>query len=216
MSEPLVIVGAGGFGRETIELVAALNAAHPRYDLLGVLDDGIPDAALLGRLGVPHLGGCEAIRALPGGTRFVVGIGSGPVRRRIATRLQGWGFRAATLVAPGALVGGDVTLGPGCIVAPGACLTTNIRVGAFVHIDRGSQVGHDCVLDDYVTVNPLVAVSGAVRLGVEVNVGTHATILPGRTVGARSVIGAGAVVTRDVAADLTVAGVPARALPPRT
>ncbi len=216
MSEPLVIVGAGGFGRETIELVAALNASEPRYDLLGVLDDGAPDPTLLGRLGVGHLGPLDALRALPGGTRFVVGIGSGPVRRRIATTLQGWGFRAATLVAPGAFVGRDVTLGPGCIVATGACLTTNIRLGAFVHIDRGSQVGHDCVLDDFVTVNPLVAISGAVRLGEEVNVGTHATILPGRAVGARTVIGAGAVVTRDVAADLTVAGVPARPLPPRT
>lgn len=50
----------------------------------------------------------------------------------------------------------------------------------------------------------------AVHIGNSVWIGGGATILPGVTVGDRSVIGAGSVVTRDVPADTVVAGNPAR------
>lgn len=210
---PLVIIGAGGFGRETFGLVRDLNAEEPAYELLGFLDDALPDPALLARLGTSHLGPTEAIRSLGAGVRFVVGIGNGGVRRRLGEQVIAWGFEPATLVHPGALIGPDVELGPGCVVAAGAQVTTNVRVGRFVHVDRGTQVGHDSVLGDYVTLNPMITVSGAVTLGAEVNAGTSSTILPGVRVAERVVIGAAAAVVHDVdEPGAVVVGVPARKL----
>lgn len=208
---PLVIIGAGGFGRETFGLVRDLNSIASAYELLGFFDDQLRDVSLLDRLGTTHLGPTEALRDLGREVRFVVGIGNGGVRRRLGEQVVAWGFEPATLVHPTALIGPDVKLGPGCVVSAGAQITTNVRIGRFVHVDRGTQVGHDCVLGDYVTLNPMVTVSGAVTLGAEVNAGTSSTILPGVRIAERVVIGAAAAVVRDVdEPGAVVVGVPAR------
>ena len=80
-----------------------------------------------------------------------------------------------------------------------------------------SYVTHDCVVGDFVTLAPRVSVNGRVVIEDDVYIGTGATILPGNanapiTIGKGAVIGAHALVTRDVAPGATVVGAPARPL----
>lgn len=217
MGRQLVIVGAGGFGREALMLVRDLAGTADEVDFLGFLDDSIPDPSQLGRIGADHLGPREAMADLPASVTFIVGIGQGAIRREIAEELVGWGYEPAVLVHPSAFVGADVRLAPGTVVAAGAAVTTNVDAGPFLHVDRGAQVGHDCSIGGYVTINPMATVSGAVRLGDEVNLGTNCTVLPGITIADRVVVGGGTVVVKDltVAGDV-VAGVPARSLAHRS
>jgi sugar O-acyltransferase (sialic acid O-acetyltransferase NeuD family) len=209
VTTPIVIVGCGGFGREVHDVVEALA---PEWDLVGYVDDAPSPAnvALVERRGSRVIGGTSWFAAAPPDTRYVIGIGSGSVRRAVDERLTAAGFTAAVLVHPTATVGADVRLGPGTVLCAGVRLTTNIETGRHVHVNLGSTVGHDCRLGDYVTVNPLVAVSGSVTLGDEVMMGTHSAILQGLTMGARSVAGASACVVKDVPPDTVVKGVPAR------
>ena len=205
---PLVIVGAGGFGRECVDIVDALNTRGAGIDLLGFLDDGEVDAELLEALRLPHLGGTGDPD--PSWSRFVVGIGDGGVRRRLDTVLSAAGLTALTLVHPAATVGRAVTIGDGSVIAAGARITTNVRTGRAVDVHVNATVGHDANVDDYVSIFPGATVSGNVHLGHSVTIGTGANVLPGLHVGAGSSVGAGAVVIRDVDAQTTVAGVPAR------
>lgn len=207
---PLVIIGCGGFGREVWGIVEAINDRAPRFEVLGMVDDALSDdnEAALTRLGARHLGGLEWFEDAPADVQAVIAVGSPDARRRIDERLpdRAW----ATLVHPDTTIGPDVTLAQGCVVAPGARLSTSIRVGRHVHIDQGVTVGHDSLLDDFSRLNPQACISGNVMLEAGATVGASATVIQGLRVGADALVGAGAVVTRDITASTTVKGVPAR------
>ena len=213
----LVIVGAGGFGREVHGVVDALNAAGTPTDLVGYVDDQGTSDDLLARLGTKRLGGIEVLcdddrrnGELGGDVGYVIAIGAGDVRRRIDERLTTAGRRPATLVHPMATVGGDNRIADGCVLTAGARVTTNITLGRHTQLHVNSTIGHDSVLEDFVSVYPGATVSGNVHLADGVTIGTGANVLPGVTVGAGAFVGAGAVVTADVEPGATVAGVPAR------
>ena len=193
MATPLVIVGAGGFGRETHDIVEAINQSSlnplERIDFLGFIDNHVALPELLASRG-PLLGGDEILERLPAGTRYVIAIGSGSARRELDKRATALGLEPATLIHPAATMGNhNVIIGPGSIICSHVSLTTDIRIGRHVHLNLNVTVGHDAALHDYVTVNPGATISGAVTLEHEVTVGTGAAIIQGLSVGARSMIG---------------------------
>ncbi len=234
LSSKLVVIGAGGHGREVVEALLAAEAAGgepgdlgdlgdlgdpgdlgapvagPGRELIGVIADDV-DPALLDALGTAHLGPVDEVeRLVPAGTGYVVAIGSSQIRATLAGRLDDVGLVATSVIHPAASVGRAVRIGPGCYVAAGAGLTTNVELGRHVHVNVNAVVSHDCVVGDFATLSPGVLVNGTCRIGARSFLGTGAVVLPGRRIGADAVIGAGAVVVDDVEAGVTVVGVPAR------
>lgn len=214
MSTRLVLIGAGGHARDTVDVVEAANARTPgRYQLLGFVSELARDHGRE-QLGLPVLGGFDWF----GGRADVavaVAVGDPRLRRRLVQQVQQLGLPFATLVHPAAVVSPRVALGPGCIVSAGAQVTGSATVGAHVLLNLGCTVAHDVVLGDYCTLAPGVHVSGHVQLGEGCDVGSGAVLLPQVRVGPGAVIGAGAVVRTDLPGGVTAVGVPARVLPPR-
>ncbi len=214
MVEQLVIVGAGGFGREVLDVVEAINlaAAQVRYEVVGVVDDAPSDRnlSLLDKRGVPYLGDSDELTSRLDAVAFSIGIGSPSARRAVAMKLEAGGARPITLVHPSASLGFDVQVGDGSVICAGARVTTNVVIGRYVHLNLNATVGHDSSLGDFVSINPLASVSGDCVLGDEVLVGVAGVILNGLTVGRGATVGGSACVVKDVAGGATVKGVPAR------
>jgi sugar O-acyltransferase (sialic acid O-acetyltransferase NeuD family) len=211
------VVGAGGFGREVIDVIEAINAEAVGGDavwhLAGVVDDAITpeNLARLEARSIEHLGTTEQFLASAGPeVAYVIGIGSPRVRRRIAETFDAAGHPAAVLVHPAATVGSQVTIGPGSVVCAGARITTNISLGRHVHMNLNATIGHDTTIDDFVSLNPLSSISGDCVVESEVLVGVGGIVLNGIRVGHGSIVGGSACAVRDVEPGTTVVGVPAR------
>lgn len=213
MTIDVIVVGAGGFGREALDVVQAMVMQGPdNIRILGVVDDAPSEQnmSFLAERRIPMLGPLEALLAQPIAVQYLIGVGSPRVRESIAGRLDGAQRAPFTAIHPSATVGSQSRLGPGSIVCAGAQVSTNVTAGRHTHINPASVIGHDTELGDWVSVNPAAVISGDVRVGPGTLIGANATVLQGLTIGARAVIGAAACVVRDVPQNATVKGVPAR------
>ncbi|WP_423920290.1 NeuD/PglB/VioB family sugar acetyltransferase [Frigoribacterium sp. 2-23] len=204
-TRPVVVVGAGGFGREALDVLEAAGR-----HVLGVVDDGPSelDVERVERRGYRLLGPVAWL-ADRRDVDHVIGIGSPAVKRHLDDALRDMGSRPTTVVHPEATIGSEVALGPGTIVCAGARLSTNVSTGRHVHVLANAAIGHDTSLCAHTSVNPAATVSGSVSVAAGVLVGAASVVLQGLTLGAESVVGAGACVVRDVPPARVVKGVPA-------
>ena len=210
MREQVVVVGASGFGRETLDTLGAMIAVGSQISITGVIDD-LPSEANLARIearGVEHLGTLDDWLASGQDAKFLLAIGAPAIRRKLVDKLEAAGRHPFTAVHPTAILGARTVLEAGAIVSAGAILSTNVHLGRHVHVNPGVVIGHDSVAEDFVSINPAAVISGEVHLESGVLVGAAATVLQHLRVASSSTVGAGAVVTKNVPPNVVVKGVP--------
>lgn len=205
----LYIIGAGGFGRETAWLVERINEVSPTWVIRGFIDDNVE---LHGRQegGYRILGGCEYFKSLSGEFWVICAIGATRVRRKVVEKLSTFeNMRFATVIDPAAQLSDRVIIGEGSIICAGNIITVDVVIGKHNIINLSCTIGHDAVLDDFVTLYPGVNVSGNVTVERQCELGTGAKVIQGKRIRSNSIIGAGAVVIRDIDEAGTYVGVPA-------
>jgi sugar O-acyltransferase (sialic acid O-acetyltransferase NeuD family) len=205
----IVIFGAGGHGREVLDLLRAQNSAGVKLKFIGFVADDEPDPEILARIGANWLGTVDEFLSNHKPTSFVIGIANPAIRKDLAGRCEAQGLEPVTLIHPSATFGADVILGNGVVIASHVSITTNVHIFDHAHINLNSTVSHDSRISRFVTISPCCSVSGNVTLHEKVFLGTNSTILQGLTVGEGSTVGAGSVVLSDVGEGTTVVGVPA-------
>lgn len=204
----LYIIGAGGFGREVAWIVERINSIKPTWNLKGFIDD---NETLWGsEEGEYHVfGGCEYLSALED-VYAVCAVGSSNVRKKIIEKLKDTSVKFATLVDPSVLYSNSVKIGEGAIVCAGTIITVNVNIGDHVIVNLDCTIGHDAVIDDFVTIYPSVNVSGNVLIGECSELGTGTQIIQGKKVISNTIIGAGAIVVKDCIESGTYVGSPAK------
>lgn len=209
MSGPgLILLGGGDHARVVAE--AARSGATP-YRLLGFVAPE-PNAETTARLGLPWLGGDEALGNHPEALAVLAFGMVGSHRRRaglaarVGPRVAGW----ATVVHAAAWVSPTARVGPGAVVMAGAVVQTGARIGAHCVVNSGAVVEHDVVLEAHVQVAPGVVLGGGAVVGEGAYLGLGARVRDHVTVGAGAVVGMGAVVVGNVEQEARVMGVPAR------
>lgn len=205
----LAIIGVGGFGREVAWLVERINKVKPTWDLIGFVDDNEElSGSIVG--GYPVLGDCNWLKEENDGIYAVCAIGASKIRKKVIDKLYGVNF--ATIIDPSVLLSDRVEIGEGCIICASTIITVDIKIGSHVIINLDCTIGHDANLKDYVTLYPSVNVSGNTVLEECVEMGTGSQIIQGLKIGDGTIVGAGAVVVKELPRECTAVGSPAKAI----
>lgn len=206
----VVIIGAGGFGREVLDIFDAINAEGPAYNVLGFVVDpqyGKPPTVVNDR---PILGGLDWLASRISEVEIICAVGAPELRFRMVQRASAPTARFCSVVHPSVVSSRWISVGNGSILAAGCVLTNQIQIKEHVHVNLACTVGHDCRIDDFVTVSPGVHISGGVTIQRGAYIGTGANVLPGVEIGHWSVVGAGSTVLQDVPPNSIVVGTPGR------
>ena len=206
----LIIIGASGFGREVAWLVERINSKELTWDLIGFIDD---NNDIQGSIinGYKVLGKTNDV-AEYSDAYFVCAVGASKTREKIINNIKSINpdIKFATLIDPSVEKSELVQIGEGTIICAHTIITVNITIGDHVIINLDCTIGHDAVLKDFVTLYPSVNVSGITQIGYGTELGTGMQIIQGKTVGDHTIVGAGAVVVKDIPENCTAVGSPAK------
>lgn len=208
--EKIVIIGAGGVGKEVALIIDQINNFRPTWNVIGFLDDNPKN---LGKVLNGHrvIGNIEFLNNLSSDIYVVVAIANYRIKKRIVMNLKGK-FKFATLIHPRVLIHNFMTVGDGTIIYEGAILTTDIKIGEHVIICPKCGIGHDSVVKDYVSLLWNVNISGGDTIEEGVLMGSGSTIIQNLSIGRGSIIGAGCVVVKDIPEYSTAVGIPAKVI----
>jgi sugar O-acyltransferase (sialic acid O-acetyltransferase NeuD family) len=211
MTRSIVILGAGGMARDTLDVVEARIVDGADDEVLGFLVDpgfGIPGDLVNGK---PILGDLNWLRDHRD-VEVVCAIGAPPDRKRLVERAAEFGVKFCTLVHPRAVMTRRVVLGDGVVVTAGVVLSNNIEIGDHAILNLSCTIGHDARIGPLVTVAPGAHLNGNVSVGTGTYIGTGAGVIEKTNIGSWAVVGVSAGVVRDVPNNATVIGNPARVL----
>ena len=206
----IVVIGAGGVGKETISIIEDINKEKLTWNIKGIIDD---NKNLWNKKinGYEVLGDLDYLKTLKKGTNIVVAIANYKVKKYVAKKLKDR-FNFATIIHPKVEIHKSNQIGEGSIIYKGVVMTTNINIGNHVIISPKCGIGHDSIIKDYSSLLWNVNISGCDIVEEGVLIGSGATVIQNKTIGKGSIIGAGSVVIKDIEEFVTAVGVPAKVI----
>ena len=202
----LYIIGAGGFAREVAWAVRRINQVRPTWNLCGFIDN---NEDMLGQVldGIEVKGNDDYLCSLKN-AYCVCAVGSANERKRIVSNLHDVKF--ASIIDPSVRISSTTSIGEDTIICGGTIITVDGKIGNHVIANLNCTIGHDVVIDDFVTLYPGVNVSVNVHLGECVELGTGSQIIQGLNVKNNTIVGAGGVIVKDIEESGTYVGVPVK------
>jgi sugar O-acyltransferase (sialic acid O-acetyltransferase NeuD family) len=205
----IIIIGAGGFGREVKCLIDDINNFDNGiyYNILGFVDDNIECNTKIHEYNV--LGNIDYIFSLKEKPSLVFGIGNPKTKEKIFKKLVEFDF--PIIKHPSiSLEGKNIEIGKGSIICQGSILTCDIVISEFVTINLSCTIGHDAIIKNFTSIMPAVNISGEVIIENGVFIGTGAKIINQIIIGSNSIVGAGAIVSKSLPSNCTAVGIPAK------
>ncbi|RHV63620.1 transferase [Clostridiaceae bacterium OM02-2AC] len=210
----IAIIGAGGFGREVLWLISRINKINNNYKIIGFFDDEISIDTAIGNYKV--IGKIDDLKHYSESLNICVAIGNSLIRKDVICKIKCIKqFCFPNLIDPNSIVNVE-NLGEGNIICANNICTIDYKIGNFNIINLSCTIGHDAILKDFITIYPNVNISGSVSIENLCEIGTGTKIIQGLKIGCNSIIGAGAVINKNIPSNVVAVGVPAVVIKQRT
>ena len=213
MIQDLVMYGAGGLARETLWMINSNSILRAKFRVTAfVVDDEFiektpKEIANIQVKGKKYFFN-EAQKDKP---NVIIAISNSKARKRCFEELKSLEYLSfPSIIHPSCNVSPDIKIGAGSIIHSYCIVTVNVAIGECVFINGTSTIGHDTVIDDYVSIMPRCDISGNVKIGACASIGAKSFILEGKTFGENSTAAPGSIILRNVPSDVTVMGNPAK------
>lgn len=211
MPQKIVIIGAGGLARDTVDIFETLNVTSPGdFEVLGYIVEApfaIPGEIIYGK---PILGDFDWLAQNIEQVKVVCGVGSSELRYRLVGKAVALGATFQSAIHPQAIYSPSSTFGQGVIVKAGGLLASSTRLGDHVVLNLGCTIGHDTSLGDFVTVAAGVNIAGYVNVKTGCHLSIGCKVIEHLEIGEWSFIGSGSVVTKNIPPGMVANGNPAR------
>lgn len=203
MKSKLLIIGASGHGK----VVADIALKMKRWQYIAYLDD---DSSIKSALGLDVIGNTSDTIKYLNDYDFIVALGSNSTRERIQNKLELQGASIPILVHPSAIIGEQVEIGAGTVVMAGTVINSSTRIGKGCIINTSATIDHDNLIEDYVHISPGTHLAGTVTVGKGTWLGVGSVVSNNVNIANSCLVGAGAVVLKDISESGTYVGIPAR------
>lgn len=207
--DDILIIGAGGIGREVAWIIEQINEVKKTFNILGFIDDNI-EIHGSNINGYVVLGGVDYLLNMDKNICVVCAIADYKIKKSIIEKLKLKEFQYPSIVHPDVNIDNTNIIGKGCIIYPAVIITTNTQIGEYVIISPKCGIGHESVIKNYCSILWGVNISGKVKLEEGCLIGSGTTIIQGLRVGKGAIVGAGTVVIKEIPNDCTSVGNPAK------
>ena len=206
----LIIIGAGGYGREIYNLAKQTKLHNKEYIIKGFIDDNCQ--ALNGYHKYPNIISTVKEYKVDKDDVFICAIANIEIKKRIITELKQVGSKFINLIHPSARVHENTILGEGIIIADNSTISCDCIISDYVTINSSVCIAHDVKIGNFTNIYAFVFLGGNVTVSSDVSIYTRATIIPNISIDEKSTIGACSLVIKNVEKKQTVFGIPAKRL----
>ena len=209
--DELVIIGAGGLGKEVAYIVEEINKKNLTYKLLGFIDDA-KDKLGENIIGYSVIGGIDYLKKIKYSGKIIIAIADCRIKKMIVNKILALNLdiEFPIIKHPSLEMHDSVKVGAGSILYASSIISPDVIIGEHVIISPKCGIGHDTVIGSFSSILWNVSIAGNDIIDKSVFVGSAATIIQGKKVVSDSLIGAGAVVVKDILEAGIYIGIPAR------
>jgi sugar O-acyltransferase (sialic acid O-acetyltransferase NeuD family) len=184
----LIIIGAGGFGREVYDLSLNSFGYKETFVVKGFLDDR--DGILDNFNNYPPILSSVENYKINKNDVFICALGNGQLKQKYVDKIKQKGGTFITLLHKSSKLGQNTIVGEGCIIAQNVIVTCDVKIGNFVTLQPFTMISHDCVIGNYCHLNSFVVMGGGSSIGDFVTAQASSVLLSGAKVANNTEIGA--------------------------
>ena len=207
----IVIIGAGGLGREILDIIKAINKLKPTWNVLGFYDDAFQTKKPISER-TYCLGTIADLKILKNRNLAVAfGISNREVVQSMINQLQeNINFNYPNIIHPSVAQNSNINMGIGNVIGFSCFLSCDIQIGDFNFLNILVALGHDVKMGSFNALMPRTQISGNVVVGDFNFFGMNSAVVQNKSIGSHNTINAFTLLTKTIQNNRKYFGIPGR------